>query len=214
VKRAFTVVELVVVVTIIALLMILVVPAVLQIHGAADRVACANNLKQIGVALHSFHDATGRFPPLNEDSANFTSWISMLMPFLGQPGNAPFDSEIPTLQCPADPNVAGYGIWIDAAKTPNDMGLTSYLAILREFSPFGKRIERLADTSYTAMVGERPPSTDKKWGWWAGHFHHSYQWLDGNNVEFDVPPEADHFWSHHQGGSNWLYVDGSVRFTP
>jgi prepilin-type processing-associated H-X9-DG protein len=212
VKRAFTVVELVVVVTIIALLLVLLIPAIVQVHGAADRVGCAHNLKQVGAALHNCHDVTGRFPALNEDSVEGFSWISVLMPFLGQPDNTPFASQIPILQCPADPNAAGCGVWIDASMTPNVMGLTSYLAILKQYCPFGQRIEQLADTSYTLMVGERPPSTDKKWGWWAGHFHHSYQWLDGNNVEFDVPPEADHFWSYHQGGGNWLYVDGSVRF--
>src|SRR5207253_846448 len=94
---------------------------------------------------------------------NFTSWISVLMPFLGQPNSDSFASQVPTLQCPADPNVAGCGVWIDASMTANGMALTSYLGALREDGPFGKRIEHLADTSYTAMVGERPPSTDKKW---------------------------------------------------
>src|SRR5947209_3276646 len=113
--------------------MALIIPAVLRVHGAADRLACANNLKQIGMALHRFHDTAGRFPPLLERSVDsLTSWITMVMPFLGQPDDSPFASQIPTLQCPADPNVAGTGVWIDASMIANDMGLTSYLAILME----------------------------------------------------------------------------------
>src|SRR5947209_2089267 len=83
VKRAFTLVELVVVVAIIALLLAMIMPAVLGVHVAADRVACSNNLKQIGVALHDFHDVARRFPPLLEDGTGFNSWLNMLMPFLG-----------------------------------------------------------------------------------------------------------------------------------
>jgi prepilin-type N-terminal cleavage/methylation domain-containing protein/prepilin-type processing-associated H-X9-DG protein len=62
-RRAFTLIELLVVIAIIAVLIALLLPAVQAAREAARRASCLNNLKQVGIALHNYHDAIGAFPP-------------------------------------------------------------------------------------------------------------------------------------------------------
>lgn len=93
-RRAFTLIELLVVIGVTAVLLALLLPALQQTRATARLVQCRNNMKQIGLSLHNYHDVHGVFPPgstsdceqggwiFDPQTQHIHSWLTMVLPFV------------------------------------------------------------------------------------------------------------------------------------
>lgn len=129
-KKAFTLIELLVVIAIIGILVALLFPAVQAAREAARRTSCRNNLKQIGLALHGFHDVQNCFPNGSENAkpvlltAPRITYMISLYPFLEQ--KPAFDRWDPT--APGTPD--GYGGTIPWCSSVNSLGDDAVTAVV------------------------------------------------------------------------------------
>jgi len=163
-RRGFTLIELLVVIAIIAILIALLLPAVQQAREAARRTQCKNNMKQLGLALHNYHDTFRLFPPMNlatypalsgpgdyvPGNALFGrghSGIVSLLPYLDQ---APLFNTISTAPMPWQDPWSG-GIWnaiLPALHCPSSKICTPY-----ELSP------NVGPNSYRFCMGDTIANT-------------------------------------------------------
>jgi prepilin-type N-terminal cleavage/methylation domain-containing protein/prepilin-type processing-associated H-X9-DG protein len=230
---AFTLIELLVVSAILAVLLGLLLPAVQKVREAANRTRCTSNLRQIGIALHHYHDAFHTFPPggiewrpPGNSTKRQLAWCAFLLPYLEQENlcrslnlNKPFDSPEN-----AQGAAAVLAVFLCPSKPRTDYrfegrGVCDYGGIFGQ-TLFGNNnppngtmlfdkpigISMITDgTSHTVMISEDTQRDDG-------------QWINAMNL-FDVafpinrgPAYDADIHSEHAAGANGLFADGSVRF--
>ena len=192
--------------------MALLLPAVEQARGAAQRSASKNNLKQIGLALHNYHDTYGVLPPGSIQAENGTdhqSWMYSILPYVEQnplftqidpdyPWNSPQDISSYKMELPTYLNPA-----LEQRSDTAGFGYAHYAGNSHLFEPNKSwRFRDIKDgLANTIMVGEVKDNL-VPWG------------APGNvrDPALGINKGPHTFGSPFQGGAQFLLGDGSVRF--
>ncbi len=210
-------IELLVVIAIIAILIALLLPAVQQAREAARRTQCKNNVKQLGLALHNYHDTFLVFPPGAVGSTTAGApyqgwgWNTMILPYMDQGplyNLIPFSSSMQTA-INAQPGILTAGAQLGALRCPSDVGtnIVAYVDVAPTIgAPGVTQLNQFGRSSYLGVVGwwnnagvatglviNNPPSTA------------TYRGIFGANSRMGIRDMTD-------GSSNSLVV--GERYTP
>ncbi|NLE38522.1 MAG: DUF1559 domain-containing protein [Pirellulaceae bacterium] len=199
------------------LLVLVLLPAIPDCREAARRAQCANNLKQLGVALRMYHDTHGSFPPAyiaDKDGKPMHSWRVLILPYLGcddlhkryrfdepwdGPNNRKLHGEIVQIfRCPSQ----------QTRRNPNPH-TTSYVAVVGPRTAWrGDQPVRLSDFTdaleVTILLVEMKDS--------------GIHWMEPRDLEYPPmptqinPPSAPGISSYHPAGAIVLFADGSIMY--
>ena len=161
--RGFTLIELLVVIAIIAVLIALLLPAVQAAREAARRAQCVNNLKQIGIALHNYHDVIGAFPPgylsvpdsTGDNSGPGWGWAAMILPQVEQA--AVFNAINFPLPIEASANQTARLTKINTFICPSDASFQAQFTVVDDStsnSTLGNPICVVASSDYVGCFGK------------------------------------------------------------
>ena len=237
----FSLIELLVVITIIGILISMLLPAVQSAREAARRISCSNNLRQIGIGLHGYHAAHDCFPPgcieptHRKSNGRQFAWSALLLPYIEQVAlHAAIDFSKPCYDAAnaqaAATVLATYICPSTARSSPlvQGRGATDYGGLYGEAIPpnpadgswLAENGMMIYDCSFAIVdIHDGASNTlivseDCGWG--------DAQWINGLNifdqkygVNFEPPNprlRENEIRSDHPGGANGAFCDGSVRF--
>ncbi len=210
-RQAFTLIQLLVGVGIIAIGIMLLMPVTRMPRESNRRERCIRNLKQIGLALHNYHDEYGTFPPaytVDSYGNRLHSWRTLILTYMGDPiSYAALDMSKPW-DDPANAEVFKNTHWIYTCESANNSSLqTTYMALLAPNGCFrGSSSTSLHDfkdgTSNTILVIEVDAA-------------HAVPWMSPNDADLDFFLSLDaQSKLPHNHGITALFADGTVRCLP